>query len=85
MRSPTYHYVPERSLLKFIMAGALGSMLGTLLLESIRGKKPIVGWIVLAVLVITYSLYAHHPLTTRQLEAMIASKEDLPPSTPTST
>jgi len=67
------------------MAGALGSMLGTLLLESIRGKKPTVGWAVLAVLVVAYSYYARHPLTTRQLEAMIATKAAIPLSSSNTT
>ena len=57
------------------MAGALGSMLGTLLLESIRGEKPVVGWFVLATLVVVYSFYARHPLTAGQLEAMIAKQQ----------
>lgn len=59
--------LPRRSLLQLIMAGALGSMLGTLILESIRGKKPLLGWAILATLVVAYSYFGHHPLTTKKL------------------
>lgn len=66
--------IPQRSLLKLVMAGALGSMLGTLLLESIRGKKPVLGWTVLASLVLAYSYFGHHPLTTKKLRQVAAAK-----------
>ena len=61
------HAIPDRSLLMLIMAGALGSILGGLLLDTIRGERSTTGWLLLGFLVISYSRMSKHPLTTKGL------------------
>jgi len=59
-------------LLKLVFAGALGSMLGNLLLENYRrGNIPISGYIFWSVLVVLFALYHRAPLTYRDVVSKV--------------
>jgi hypothetical protein len=62
--------LPEHSLLKLTIAGAMGSILGSLLLESMREEVPLMGWSLFGFLIIGYSLLNQHPLTAKKLNSL---------------
>ena len=49
-------------LIKLVFAGALGSMMGGLLMETSKGNKPTESWIFWIMLVIGFAAITRHPL-----------------------
>ena len=73
-------------LIELVFAGALGSMMGTLLMETSRGHKPTNTWIFWIMLVIGFAAITRHPLLKGQLsENMRQNNCPCPPTLPRST
>lgn len=56
----------KEPLLKLVVAAALGRMLGTLALESVRGKNTKEGWILWLLLILGFGLFTTDPIIKKK-------------------